>query len=53
MLIAVLRRYVTNPRWFIILTASFLVADILIALWVGDRLVRWEIDYIRRSWNGE
>ena len=50
MLIAVLRRYVTNPRWFIILTVGILAADILIALWVGNRLVRWEINYIKESW---
>jgi hypothetical protein len=50
MLIAVLRRYVTNPRWFIWLTVTILLADILIALFIGDRLVRWEINYIRDSW---
>ena len=50
MLIAVLRRYVTSPRWFIILLCTFMAADILFALWIGDRLVRWEFNYIKESW---
>jgi hypothetical protein len=50
MLIAVLRRYVTSPRWFLILLITILCADILIALFIGDRLVRWEINYIKESW---
>ena len=51
MLIAVLRRYVTNPRWFIILVCVFLVADIAFALYGGEKIVRWELNYIKESWN--
>ena len=51
MIYAVLRRYVTNPRWFLIVAGVVLAADITIALVVGDRLVRWEIEYIKEAWN--
>ena len=50
MIYAVLRRYVHNPRWFLILLISIFTADILIAIFIGDRLVRWEINYIKESW---
>jgi hypothetical protein len=50
---AILRRYVTNPRWFVTLLAVFFAADLLIAFFIGDRLVRWEIDQIREAWNAE
>jgi hypothetical protein len=53
MLIAILRRYVRNPRWFIILTVGIFTADVLIAAFIGDRLVRWELEYIKESWHGE
>jgi hypothetical protein len=47
---AVLRRYVTSPRWFLILLITIFTADLLIAIYIGDRLVRWEINYIKESW---
>ena len=50
MIYAVLRRYVTNPRWFLIVVVAFLAADLLIAYFIADRLVRWELNYIREAW---
>jgi hypothetical protein len=50
---AILRRYVTNPRWFLMVLGVFFAADLLIAFFIGDRLVRWEIDQIREAWNAE
>jgi hypothetical protein len=49
----ILRRYVTSPRWFLILLITIFTADILIAIYIGDRIVRWEIDYIKESWDGQ
>jgi hypothetical protein len=48
---AVLRRYVHNPRWFLVLLITIFCADILFAIFIGDRFVRWEINYIKESWN--
>jgi hypothetical protein len=48
---AVLRRYITSPRWLLICLGAVLAADILIAFFIGDRLVRWEIDYIKEAWS--
>jgi hypothetical protein len=48
---AVLRRYVHSPRWFLILLITIFCADILFAIFIGDRFVRWEINYIKESWN--
>jgi hypothetical protein len=50
MLIVIWRRYVTGSRWWLVVLASVLLADILIAVFIGDRLIRWEIDYIKESW---
>jgi hypothetical protein len=35
------------------LVAAIVAADLVIGLFVGERLVRWEIEQIRRSWSGE
>lgn len=51
MIYAVLRRYVTSPRWFLTLLAVFFAADILIAAFIGDRFIRWELEQIREAWN--
>ena len=50
MLVMIWHRYVTGSRWWLVVLASVLMADILIALWVGDRIVKWEINYIKESW---
>jgi hypothetical protein len=50
MLIVVLRRYVTSQRWWVILLTAYLVVDVLLAIFIGDRLIRWELNYIKESW---
>lgn len=32
------------------LVAAIIVADLIIAAFIGDRLIRWELEQIRSSW---
>ena len=40
--------YLARGRWWLVL--AIVAADIVIALFVGDRLIRWELEQIRESW---
>lgn len=36
-----------NRLWIV---AAIIVADLLIAVFVGDKLIRWELEQIRAAW---
>lgn len=35
------------------LVAAIVVADVVIALFIGDAVIRWEVEQIERAWRGE
>lgn len=40
--------YLARKRWWLVVL--IVLADLVIALTIGDRLVRWELNYIRENW---
>lgn len=40
--------YLARGQWWLVL--AIIAADWIIALFVGDRLVRWELEQIRAAW---
>ena len=40
-----------RKHWWLML--AVIVADVVIALFIGDVLIRWELEQIRKAWYGE
>lgn len=43
--------YAFRRHWWVV--ALIVIADIVIALTVADRLIRWELEQLERAWSGE
>ena len=40
--------YLARNRWWLVV--AIVIADLIIATFVGDTLVRWELEQIREAW---
>ena len=40
--------YLARRKWWLVL--AVIAADLLIATFVGDTLIRWELEQIRAAW---
>ena len=40
--------YLARGRWWLVL--AIIAADLIIASFIGDRLIRWELEQIREAW---
>ena len=40
--------YLARGKWWLVL--AIIVADLIIATFVGERLIRWELEQIREAW---
>jgi len=40
--------YLARKRWWLVL--AIIAADLIIAAFIGDTLIRWEIEQIKEAW---
>jgi hypothetical protein len=40
--------YLARGKWWLVL--AIIAADLIIATFIGDRLIRWELEQIREAW---
>ena len=38
----------SSSKWWLVL--AIIAADLIIATFIGDRLIRWELEQIREAW---
>lgn len=40
--------YLARRKWWLVL--AIILADLLVAAFIGDTLIRWELEQIREAW---
>jgi hypothetical protein len=43
--------YLARRKWWLVV--AIVAADLVIAAFVGDTLIRWELEQLERAWRGE